>query len=458
MDDLELLDTPAAATESSTASVGTGGAGATGADGAAGAAPEPAPATAPASAGTPEPVSSEAVSEPVEIEYPEDAEEAVEEAAAAPEPAATAAEPEPDAHSARFGTAALTKLLREQPELAKAAEQNPRARAQLYQMARRSQDLAKYQEVLPSVARAQEAVEASEALANYDRAYFGDSPEAFWRGLYDAQVQADPATGQRRSSGVYERNVQFLHQIFLDRVAQQAAREGNEDLTTAVQAIRGSLGWGNSRSARPQASDGQQHGFEQETNLPPHIRQQLQQAEMNARELEQLRSRRSDEERQKQETFLDETASEAGRELRGFVDGLLANSRLSDYDKANIARDFLERVSELADQDKVHNAALEEILRAGGASPQTRTQMVARVKAWARQNGRDILEPILQRAGAGLKQRQQQREAVRAKARTEPAAAGAPANPRQPNARDLVKGAEAKLGRRLTDREILELA
>ncbi|HVA64316.1 MAG TPA: hypothetical protein VNF74_11375 [Terriglobales bacterium] len=464
MDDIALLEGSAPAPEADlgSASVGTGGAGATGADpghavtargrdGAAGAAPEPAPAAeAPESAGTSAP-------EPVEIDYPEDAEEAADETAPAPEAAGTA-EPEPDAHSARFGTAALTRLLREQPELAKAAEQNPRARAQLYQMARRSQDLAKYQEVLPSLARAQEAVEAADALANYDRAYFGDSPESFWRGLYDAQVQADPATGQRRSSGVYERNVQFLHQIFLDRVAQQAAREGNEDLTTAVQAIRGSLGWGNSRTARPQASEGQQRGFEQETNLPPHIRQRLEQAEQNARELEQLRSRRSGEERQKQETFLDETASEAGRELRGFVDGLLANSRLSDYDKANIARDFLERVSELADQDKVHNAALEEILRAGGASPQTRSQMVARVKAWARQNGRDILEPILQRAGAGLKQRQQQREAVRAKARTEPAAAGAPANPRQPSARDLVKGAEAKLGRRLTDREILELA
>ncbi|HXE30351.1 MAG TPA: hypothetical protein VN515_00965 [Terriglobales bacterium] len=384
-----------------------------------------------------------AQAEAVEIEYPEEVEEQEEPAAATAADAAT----ESDA-TGRLGTSMLTRTLKENPELAQAVEANPRVKAQLYQMARRSQELAQYQELVPSLGRARAAVEAQQSLESYDKAYFGDDPQQFWRGLYEAG----------RASGAYERNVQFLHKVFLDRMEQQALREGSEELGQAVQSIRETLGWGNSRNARSQAEGGRQRAAVEETNLPPQIRQRLEQADREARELEQLRTRRSDEERQQHERFLDETTQQVGRDLRAFVEGLLAPAKLSDYDKQNITRDFIESAARIANQDKVHNAALEEILRAGGNTPATRQKLAARSLAWARQNGRDILEPILQRAGAGLKQRQAQREAIRSRARTEPAAAGAPAAPTQLSARDLIKQAEGRLGRRLNDREILELA
>jgi hypothetical protein len=227
---------------------------------------------------------------------------------------------------------------------------------------------------------------------------------------------------------------------------------GNPGLKEAVKTIREALGWGANGRKSPvsQAEDGGSPHNMSEQDLSPHIRQQLQ-------ELEQLRRRRSEEEKQAHEKFWDETAQEAGREIRGFVEGILAQARLSDYDKQNIVRDFLEDVARLADEDKVHNAALDDLFRQGGATPATRAQMIARVKQWARQNGRDILEPILRKAGAGLKQRQQQREAAAAKARVEPQAGGTPSAPLQATARDLVHQAEQKLGRRLSDREILEL-
>jgi hypothetical protein len=403
------------------------------------AAPEPAPAAeAPASAGAPE---------PIEIEFPEPEEAPAATAApSAEKPEEAAAEAEPGSGAAaRYGTAALSKLLKDNPALEQAAAGNPRVRAQLYQMARRSQELAQYQELVPSLGRAKEALEAQQALAGLDRAYYGDSPEQFWQQLHAAGPEA------------YATNVRFLQQVFLDGVAAEAQAAGNEDLKGAVATIRDTLGWGNSQNARSRAADGREAAADDSTALPSHIRQRLERAERDARELEQLRTRRSEEERRGSEQFLDSTAQEAGREVRAFVDGILAQAKLSDYDKQNIARDFLEAVAEAADADKVHNAALEEILRAGGPTAATRAQMVARVTAWARQNGRDILEPILQRAGAGLKQRAAQ-QAARRPPRAEPTAGGAPANPARLTARDLVKQAEGKLGRRLSDREILELA
>lgn len=435
----------------------TSSAGDSGGDGApsGGGALEPAPAAVPGAVADQPPAPTEAraaapaPASPIEIEYPEETDEAENTAARPAPPAAT--EPEPGSATARFGTAALGRILRENPELAAAAEASPRIKAQLYQMARRSQELAEYQDALPSLSRVRKAVEAQQALAGYDRAFYGDNPAEFWEGLYRASQDAD---GQ--PTGAYERATQFLHGAFLD----QLEGSGNEQLTQAAHAIREALGWGSgsSRNARSQAEGGRTSGNQATADLPPHIRQQLRQADENVRELQHLRSRLSAGEEQAKTQFLDETAIEAGRELRSFVDGLLASTGLSDYDKQNIARDFIEQVAELADQDKVHNAALEEIFARGGAQPATRVEMVARVKQWGRRNGREILEGVLKRAGAALKQRQGQRDSVRAGYRAEPAAAGSVARPLEPSAREMVKRTEQKLGRRLTDREILELA
>lgn len=402
--------------------------------------------------------------EPVEVAWPEESETPDEDASesgaggAAAEgsghPSADAAEPAAEAASggaasARYGTAALSRMLKEQPELAAAAEASPRVKAQLYQMARRSQELGEYQELMPSLGRAREAAEARQALANYDQAYFGREPEQFWSGLH----QASGATG------AYERNVQFLHQVFLDRLEDAALGQGNEGLSGAVQAIREAVGWADSRNAHSRATDGTRGAKVGDSSLPPQIRQQLEQGAQNARELQQLRTRLSAEQQQQSEAFVNATGEEVGRGLRQFVDGILAETGFSDYEKANIARDFIEQVSDLSEHDRVHNAALEDILARQGSTPAARAEVVRRSLQWARQNGRDILAPILKQVGAGITQRQAERQAVRQRARAEPAAASSVASPAaQPSARDLLRQAESKLGRRLTDREILELA
>ncbi|MGH9414577.1 MAG: hypothetical protein ACRD0Y_12680, partial [Terriglobales bacterium] len=140
-DDLAILNAPEPAAEAPAAPAAT---------------PDPAPSSeppAPESVASPEPEAAGEHAETaptVELDYPDD--EPEEEPA---EPAAPAApeEAQPAAAAARVGTAALSRLLQENPELAAAAA-NPRVKAQLYQMARRSQDLAAYQEALPSLSQA----------------------------------------------------------------------------------------------------------------------------------------------------------------------------------------------------------------------------------------------------------------------------------------------------------------
>ncbi|MGH9467910.1 MAG: hypothetical protein ACRD1Y_11205 [Terriglobales bacterium] len=441
VDDLAILEAPASGTTGGEIAADTGGDAVS-----AGipAAAEPDAAGAPgitpgATPGEPE-VVGEQPPAPVELDYP-DEENGDEPGPGLAEPAATEAGTQEQAESAgatKWGPSALSRWLKESPEL-QAAAANPRLKAQLYQMARRSQELAEYQDVLPSLSLARDALSAQEALDGLDAHYYGVDPEQFWTKLHEASG----------ATGAYERQVQFLQHTFLRGLEGRAAERGDTTLNDAVQAIREALGWGNSsKTPDPRAKDGIPHAG---STLPPHIRQQLE-------ELEHLRSRRSIEAQQANEQFLDETAQEARREIEGFVGGILAQANLSEYDKANVTRDFLEQVVQLADQDKVHNAALQEAMAAGALTPHTRAQMIARVKAWTRQNGRDILEPILKRAGTGLRQRQTQRQSATAHARREPAAAGAPGALVQPGARDLVRAAEQKLGRRLSDREILDLA
>lgn len=393
-----------------------------------------------------------------EIEWPEGdgADEEAEPVPAEPEPGK-----EPDATgpkaaiAAKVGTAALTNTIKETPELASLLDANPRVKAQLYQMARRSGELAEFQELIPTPTRAREVVGLAESLGHVEAILHGDDPQSFWQMIYEGQMRPDPATGQKVSSGAYERHVGWLHDTFLGTLAQRATAANNQELAEAVSTIRDALG----KSPSSPAKGGPGGEEFDEASLPPHIRQQLQAGKQALANEEQSRTRRAQEEARATEQFHDDTASKVADSLTEFVNGLLSSTRLSDYDKEHIARDFIEAVAEKSDADTVHAAAIAELLRAGGNSQEAQKQVMRRVMQWARQNGRDILEPILTRAGASMKQRQAARDSKNeTRNRPDPRSTGGPARVAQPNATDLVKSAQQKLGRRLTDREILELA
>ncbi|MGH9505842.1 MAG: hypothetical protein ACRD13_02870, partial [Terriglobales bacterium] len=137
----------------------------------------------------------------------------------------------------RFGTAALTRMLRDNPKLGEVAQADPRLRSTLYAMARRSGELSELQGVVPTAAAAREAVQSHRALAEFDRVYFGGQPEEFLSRLYAAQVR----DGQ--SSGVYERVMQYAHGLLFDGLERSAAQSGDERLAEAVSVIREALPW-----------------------------------------------------------------------------------------------------------------------------------------------------------------------------------------------------------------------
>jgi hypothetical protein len=283
----------------------------------------------------------------------------------------------------------------------------------------------------------------------------GNDSQSFWQMIYDGQTRTDPATGEKTSSGAYERHVGWLRNTILDRIADTAKTSNNEQLAEAVATIKDALGTSPSSSAK----DGAAGTNFDEQSLPPQLRQQLEAGKRALAEQEQSRTRRAQEEARATEQFNDDTASKAAAELSGFVNSLLSNTRLSDYDKEHIARDFIDAVAEHADRDKVHSAAIAEMLRAGNNSQEAQQRVVRQVMQWARLNGRDILEPILTKAGASMKQRQAERDnKLATRNRSDPKSSGAPARAALPNAREVVKAAQQKLGRRLSDREILELA
>lgn len=379
-------------------------------------------------------------------------------AAAAPAPAedkpAEAAPPEsvPEmaAPGARWGAPALTKMGADVPELGKLLAANPRVKAQLYQMARRSGDLAEFQDVLPTVSAAKAAREQAEALAEMDRLYAGDDPETFLTRLYEAQVAADPVTGERRSSGAYERMAQFMHRLFLDAAERDAAGAGDDELAGAIQVLRERFPWAaaNSRGGADARGD---------RTLPADLRDRLARGEQAVRRLTELERASAGRQEEAREAWLDETAASVGKQVAEIPRRILAQSAFSEYEREALTRDFLDALEQAADADPAHQARIEEMIARGGLRPETRREIERMELEWAKLNGHAILRPLIARANQARKDADSRRAQVRDGYRAEPRGAGAaPAG-----APDLTLAAitakQKALGRPLTDREILDL-
>lgn len=405
-----------------------------------------------------------------EVEYPED--EEAEESGQGAEGAETAKPAEQtegaaEAGSGRYGVAALDKLLKENEPLRQVLDANPRVRSHFFHLARRAQELEQFQTIVPTPARAREVVGKAQQLDGLDRLYYGDNPQEFLEHLREASYlrdpqnpdayQLDPVTKQPISNGAYEKTAQFMNQTFLDALDERAQASGNENLQDAVKTIRDALRWSPSSPAR----DGQgRFRSNEDDNLSPEIRQQLERGRAAARELEELRRRRSEEAGQSSQQFMSGVGAEVRQGLHDFVGGLLAKTSFSDYDKEKIAEDFINEMSALGDQDTVHAAALDDIFRQGGLTQQTRQQAVRMALSWARRNGAPVLETIIKKAGGSIRSAQAQRQAVQAQAaatRREPVAGGRPAAPQRLDLRQQVTKIQKDTGRRLSDLEILNL-
>lgn len=339
--------------------------------------------------------------------------------------------------SERFGTGALTRMLRDNPRLGEAAQADPRLRSTLYAMARRSGELAELQGVVPTVAAAREAAESHRALGEFDRLYFGGQPEEFLSRLYAAQVR----NGQ--SSGAYERVMQYAHNALLDELDRSAAASGDERLAEAVSAIREVLPW----AQRAQQGDA--------ANLAPGVRAEIERGRAAQQQLSSLRAQQAQATGQAQEAWLDETAAEAARQVVDYLTRALQPTAFTDFEKRAIAEQAFRNIGELAAQDPGHTAALDETFARLGATPAARQELVGRHLAWAKANARDAMEPVVRAAGAARKARAAAADGKRAGWATEPRGAGGAPGAQRPSGPELEKALRQKLGRRPTDLELL---
>lgn len=442
MDDIALLDAPVETPVVTTPAPS--------------AAPAPTPETTPAPEATPAPAPTTTPAEPVnEVEFP-DADETDEIAPAlAPQPEVQiAAEPDdgkPLIGAERLGTRGFRRLLKENADFAKSVEANPALSNRLHQMARQVDELNQIRAIAPSKADVERMRDDSTSLANFEGLYRGDDPDLILRAMYDAQLERDEATGQVRSTGAYDRMAQRVLYHQLSALDGIGARNNNQNLVNAVKVLRDALGI---NAASP--ANGAQPAAADVNTLPASIRQKIEKFDAQERELNDLRARRSEEQTQQYESFMDSAAQDVADDLHELVNGLMANTGISDYDKRNVARDFVESVAKAADADVAFTAQQDEILKQFGHTPDAKARIRAQAQQWARQNGRDIIQPILSQVGVSLKQRTVKAKTAQA-VRREPASAAAPSAPRLMDARVQIAEQQKKLGRKLTDKEILDL-
>lgn len=396
-------------------------------------------ATAPAAAADAAPAS--AAEETFEPDYGDAAAPAETPAAQAAAASSQTADPEPPTAAAagdRWGAPALTRLLQQNAKLGELAAADPRLRGTLYAMARRSGELQEMQQVFPTVATAREAAEARDALAQFDRLFFSGSPEQFLSRLYEAQAP------NGRSSGAYERIMQYAHGLLLNELEQSAADRGDERLAEAVSAIREALPW----AARQQPGEA--------AHLPAEVRAEIERGRAAQAELSQLRARDAQGREQAESAWLDETAAEAARQTMDYLRKALAPTAFSDFEREAIAERAFRALGELASGDPGHGAALDEEFARGGMTAHTRDLLVGRHVEWAKANARDALEPVLAEANASRRARAAAAAGKRAGWAAEPSGGGAPAVGRADATTAIEQALRKKLGRAPTDFEILD--
>lgn len=362
------------------------------------------------------------------------------------------AEPAPAAEPAATTTdvAGLNKLLEGKPDLKAAIDADPEVSAFINNLARRSADLGKYEQVFETPERARAAHEKAQTLDNLDNIYAGNDSDAFLTHLYEANQQA------------YNRHMLRAVNLTLNNLATQADRAGRKDLLAAAQSIYAVL---NGQTAQPAAGA-------DTSQLPPEVQQRLARAEELERQLQEQNRQREQAQQiqaqQAQSEFANGVVADFQSDLRKAAEDRLAKSGLAPRVKAALVETMVNEVIKAAQGDRRHLAQMQDEFTKSinnGLKPEDRARMTRLLKGWAGQNVAALWRPILQDAGVTLKQREAQVQQKAQQAQREGgsvvkgasgASVPAAANTVQ-SFRERKKQIEQKMGRRLTDQEILDL-
>ncbi len=388
----------------------------------------------------------------------------------------------PDAHPPADS---LDALIAAHPALTDAVENDPALKESLAAMVSRNAELSAYQTVFPTAEEARHAANSAQYLAEVDRVYYSQDPAApmrFLQQLYDGQFLRDPDSGdlirdQRGepiSSGAYTRIAAAYRDLLFNALSQHAAADNDPVLGEAVELVRQRLGGaptqsGAARSAPPGPANepaakpaGVAAAASSGTTPEPDIQQRVQRLEALLR-AQDAGARRDAPVRQEQpQADLADLAQAVGAAVRADIEQSLSAANLPPYVKSKVAEDIFAALNQQASADAAFQARMDALLRlahAPGTAEGARARLVAAARAHARPRMGAVAQRVLTAAGAGLREQQQATAAKIAEQRRrgEVKASGNAPNPARRSSFGQIQQLEHSLGRRLSDREILDL-
>lgn len=409
---------------------------------------------------------------------------AVEPAAEAPgeEAAADASEGEPQEAAAEETTPAeplhphVEALVAKHPGLKQAMEADPGLQASLGAAAQSVAELTEFREVFPSLDDARKAAGHAAALTSFDALYFNESPEASKQlllHLYENQFLRDPDTGdfvtddkgQRISSGAYERLTGAYRDILFGHMVEQAAAEGDHELNGAVEILRARLG-GSSKSkgskpdskpsGKPVASHNAAADSSEEKPAEPELPAEVQ---ARLRRLEEIERQQTEHDQRNWHDYYHSVGQAVEQAVRADIEQALGQAALPAYMRGKLVDDILQDLNRQAGDDASYQNRVQSLLRASGRSESARQRIVAAARSHARNRIAPVAQRHLNQAVQDLRQEQDERTAkVREQQkRVEVKSSGAAPPPVRRSDGERIRAAEQKLGRRLSDREILDL-
>lgn len=359
----------------------------------------------------------------------------------------------------------LEGLVAKHPALKQALEADPALQASLGEAAQSVTDLAGFREVFPSLDEARKAAGHAAALTTFDELYFNESPDASKQlllHLYENQFLRDPDTGdfvsddkgQRISSGAYERLTGTYREILFAHMTEQAAAEGDQELQGAVETLRSRLeGRGEGKkSGKPTAKAEQTPAADDKPELPTDVQARL-------RRLDEIERQQADHEQRTWHDYYQSVGQAVEQAVRADIEQALGQAALPAYMRGKLVEDILADLNKQAGDDASYQNRVQSLLRASGRSEPARQRIVAAARSHARNRIAPVAQRHLNQAVQDLRQEQEERASkVREQQkRVEVKSSGSAPPPVRRSDSERIRSAEQKLGRRLSDREILDL-
>lgn len=343
----------------------------------------------------------------------------------------------------------LNDRLKSNPQFAQIVNSDPALRNQLYAAARLAARTSEFREVFqtPDLARtamslAQKYNEINGLLTDPSRAQDLLNHLAFKRG-----ADGQPVRGQ---DGSFELSDTWSAAVPLVRQAiwSQAVNSNNPELAAAAQLLAQAFGDApRAAGAAPQQGDTQ-------PQVDPRMQHELE-------TLRQEKQQRAEAEVQQFHQSISDGIEQTLREDIGKVITTLeaGNAALTPYLKGVLADKIFSELAELAGNDPNYKTNIQFIYSSNPRNDQGRQAVIGAARSYAKSRIADVARKHLSEiSGPVLQQQSAKTTKVTAQsAKPEIRGAGGVSAPSRPDVRQLLGDKQKELGRRLSEREILDL-